>query len=81
MTTIEKIKEMSAAQLSEFVPKDLEETVAYLQVVHPLRNPDSKVSERELWIEVGRQQLIEFLINTLNKHEDITDVWTQKDYD
>ncbi len=76
MTAEEKIKEMSATQLSEYIPSNLEEVIAYLQTYHPLSIPNKEESDREIWIEVGKQQLIQFLINTLNKHEDITDVWT-----
>lgn len=78
MKTTEKIREMSATQLSEYVPSTLEEVVAYLKTIYPLSLPKVDTPEREIWVEVGRQELIKFLENTLYKHEEVPDVWTEE---
>tara|TARA_R100001129_G_scaffold39663_2_gene26713 strand:+ start:2002 stop:2226 length:225 start_codon:yes stop_codon:yes gene_type:complete len=58
---IDKIKEFSPEQLSEFVPNNLVETIEYLKVAFPPKLPTLKMSDREIWIEVGKQQIIEYL--------------------
>lgn len=58
---IDKIKEFSPEQLSEFVPNNLVETIEYLKVAFPPKLPTLEMSDREIWIEVGKQQIIEYL--------------------
>lgn len=73
------IQDYSAEQIAEFVPQDLEETIAFLEKVFPLELPTLKDSDREVWIKVGRQEIIQFLKNTLEKtlkqEDNIKDVW------
>lgn len=66
----EVIKDFSAEQLADFVPYTLAETVAFLEVIHPLKITDKTANEREIWIEAGKQELIAFLKQTLNKNND-----------
>lgn len=35
--------------------------IDYLASAHPLRNPTTSQSDRDIWIEVGKQELIEGL--------------------
>jgi hypothetical protein len=62
-----RIQEFSQEQIHEFVPSDLEETIEFLRRLFPLKSPKIDMSDREIWIEVGRQELIEFLQRTLDK--------------
>ena len=63
---VDKIKEFSPEQLSEFIPNNLEETIAYLKVCFPTKLPTIDMSDREIWIEVGKQIIIEYLENKDN---------------
>lgn len=47
--------------MDQDLPTIPHELLEALQERFPLTNPTPTVCERELWIEVGRQQLIEFL--------------------
>ncbi|WP_067516889.1 hypothetical protein [Endozoicomonas ascidiicola] len=49
------------------IPKAL---LTALRTRFPLRNPQVTVSERELWMEVGKQDLLEFLEFHLQKQQD-----------
>tara|TARA_A100001391_G_scaffold199465_1_gene182450 strand:+ start:731 stop:943 length:213 start_codon:yes stop_codon:yes gene_type:complete len=62
-----RIQEFSQQQVHEFVPSNLEETIGYLKRLFPLKSPKIDMSDREIWIEVGRQEIIEFLQRTLDK--------------
>lgn len=69
---IDKIKEFSPEQLSEFVPSNLVETIEYLKVAFPPKLPTLEMSDREIWIEVGKQ----FIINYLEDKEKNRDVFS-----
>ncbi|WP_412057734.1 hypothetical protein [Bartonella sp. DGB2] len=46
-------------------------TVAYLMKVYPQRTADIKWSDREIWLKVGQNQLIDKLIHRLKKSSSV----------
>ena len=66
----EKLKELSAEQLAEFFPRNLKDVIDLLEVVHPPTLPNKNTPDREIWIEVGKQEVVNFLKNKLKKEEE-----------
>tara|TARA_R100001129_G_scaffold39888_2_gene26908 strand:- start:1162 stop:1386 length:225 start_codon:yes stop_codon:yes gene_type:complete len=69
-TTKNKLKEISAEKLAEFFPRNLQDVIDLLEIVYPYTLPNKNTPDREIWIEVGKQEIITFLKNKLKKEEE-----------
>jgi hypothetical protein len=48
-------------ELEAYVPSTLEEMINYLEYLFPWKVFDKTTTDREIWISVGQQKLIQFL--------------------
>lgn len=65
-----KFENLSGERLQSYIPSDLQDTIEYLEHIYPWVVFDKNISEREVWIKVGHQQVIQFLKSKLKGLEE-----------